>query len=58
VDGVVTVVQDAVAVTFQHLGRLVQRAVIQLTGQRTPLIQGFAGPGSGLIRPDMLELVF
>jgi len=58
VDGVITVIQDAVAVTLQHLGKLVQRAVIQRTGQRAPFIQGFTGPGAGLIRPDMLELVF
>ena len=43
---------------FQHLGKLVQGAVIHRTGQRAPLIQRFSGPGSGLVRPDMLELVF
>ncbi len=58
VDGVITVVQDAVAMTIEHLSKFVQGAVIQRPGQRTPLIQGFAGPGSGLVRPDMLELVF
>jgi len=58
VDGVVTVVQDAVAMTIEHLSKFVQGAVIQRPGQRAPLIQGFASPGSGLVRPDMLELVF
>jgi hypothetical protein len=58
VDGVVTVVQDAVAVTFQHLCKFVQGAVIQGTGQGTPLIQYFTGPGSGLARPDMSKNLF
>jgi len=57
VDGVLTVIEDAVAVTLQHLGKRVQGAVIHRTGQRAPFIQGLAGPGSGSVRPDMLELV-
>jgi hypothetical protein len=43
---------------LQYFGKFVQGAVIQRKGQRTPLIQGFNGPGSGVVRPDMLELLF
>ena len=57
VDGVVTVVEDPVAVPLQHLGKLVQSAMLQRAGQGTPLIQGLTRPGPGSIGPDVLELV-
>jgi hypothetical protein len=43
---------------LQHLGKLVQSAMIQRAGQCTPMIESFTGPGSGLVEPDMFELVF
>ena len=58
VDGVITVVEDPVPMPLQHLGELVQSAMFQRAGQGAPFIQGFAGPGSRSIGPDMFELVF
>ncbi len=58
VDGVVTVIYDAIAVAFKHLGKFAQGTVIQRSGRRAPMIQDFTGPSAGPVRPDMLELVF
>ena len=57
-DRVIAMVENRVAVPFQHLGKLVKGTVLQRSSQRAQFIQCFAGPGSGAIRPDMLELVF
>jgi hypothetical protein len=43
---------------LQHLGELVQSAMIQRTGQGAPVIQRFTGPGSRFVGPDVFELVF
>ena len=45
-DGVVTVVEDPIAVSLQHVGKGAQRFVLEGSGQRTPLIERLGRPGS------------
>ena len=56
-DGILTMVQDAIAMAFKHRCKAVQSTMIQRAGQRTPMIKCFASPGSGSIGPDMFQLV-
>ena len=57
-DGIFTMVQDAIAMAFKHFYKAVQRAIIQRAGKLTPMIQCFAGPSPGFVRPDVFKLVF
>ena len=57
-DGIFTMVQDAIAMVFKHFCEAVQSAMIQRTGQCTPMIQRLTGPGSGSVGPYMFKLVF
>ena len=57
-DGIFTMVQDAIPMAFKHFYEAVQRAIIQRAGKLTPMIHCFTGPGSGFVRPDMSKLVF
>lgn len=56
-DGVVAVIQDAIAVCLQHACELLDLRMWDTPGQGTPFFQGFNGPGSGFIAPDMLQFV-
>jgi hypothetical protein len=56
-DWIFTMVQDAIAMAFKHFNEAVERAIIQRAGKITPMIQCFAGPSSGFIRPDVFKLV-
>lgn len=57
-DGIITMIQDTIAIAFKHLSETVQGVIVQRAGQCTPLIQRLVGPGSGSISPDMFQLVF
>lgn len=57
-EGILTMVQNAIAMAFKHFYEAVQSAMIQRAGQFTPMIQCFASPSSGSIGPDMFKLVF
>jgi len=57
-DRIFTMVQNAIAMAFEHFCEAVQRAMIQRAGQCTPMIQRLACPGSGSVGPDMFKLVF
>ena len=56
-DGEVAVIQDAIAVSLQHFRKLQDFLMWDTPGQSTPFIQGFNGPGTGFVAPDMLQLV-
>ncbi len=45
-DGVVTVVEDPVAMSLQHVGEGAQRLLLEGSGQRTPLIERLGRPGT------------
>jgi hypothetical protein len=57
-DWIFTMVQDAIAMTFKHFYEAIQRTIIQRAGKLTPMIQCFAGPSPGFVRPEMFKLVF
>jgi len=57
-EGILTMVQNAIAMAFKHFYKAVQSAMIQRAGQFTPMIQCLASPSSGSIGPDMFKLVF
>jgi hypothetical protein len=57
-DGIFTMVQDAIAMAFKHFYKAVERAIIQRAGKLTPMSQCFTGPSPGFIRPDVFKLVF
>jgi len=57
-DGILTMVHDAIAMAFKHVCKSVQSTMIQRAGQLTPMIQCFTGPCSGSIGLDMFKLVF
>ena len=45
-DGVVTVVEDPVAMSLQHVGKGAQRLLLEGSGQWTPLIERLGGLGA------------
>jgi hypothetical protein len=56
-DGIFAMIQDAIAIAFEHFYEAVESAIIQRAGKRTPMIQRFVGPGPGFVSPDMFQLV-
>ena len=49
VNGIITVIEDAVTVSFKGVGELLDRRMFGATGQSAPLFNGFCCPGSGLV---------
>jgi hypothetical protein len=50
---VITVIDEAIAVSFQSVDELGYGSVLKRSRQGTPMIQGFGSPGSRFIGPDV-----
>jgi hypothetical protein len=57
-NGVVTVIEDSVPVTFKGFGKLGDCRVSYRTGESAPLIDGLVGPCSRCIGPEVFEFLF
>jgi hypothetical protein len=56
-NGVVTVIEDPVSVTFNGFGKLGDCRVSYRTGEGAPLIDGLVGPCSRCIGPEVFEFL-
>jgi len=56
-DGIITVIQDAIAITLQSIRELPDLRMLEASSQRTPFFQGFFCPGAGLVLPNVFQFV-
>ena len=56
-DGIVTMVQDSIPKSIQHVGKFGDGSMFQRPSQSTPFVEGFRRPGAGTIRPDVFQFV-
>ena len=57
-NGIVTVVEDPIAISLDSFGELGDGLVMDSSGHGTPLIDGLIGSGARPIRPDVFQFLF
>ena len=58
VDRVITMIQNTISPSLQHVGKFVHIRMVNGSGKRTPLIQAFLRPSSPVVVPDQLKVLF